>query len=152
MTEVDLKEYDVRIKIRREQMLDRTNLQVVEALAKWSTLPKSFRYIKRFQFKSGTHEGIVFDASLVRESKKNTAGGYVTSVNFNATQMMKSPMRYEMEVEALRGGKQASLLIGVATVLRGIQFFPSERSERAGRSELTHERYCWKHRNSPNGY
>jgi hypothetical protein len=70
MTELDLKEYDVRIKIRREQMLDRTNLQVVEALAKWSTLPKSFRYIKRFQFKSGTHEGIVFDASLVRDSSQ----------------------------------------------------------------------------------
>jgi SAM-dependent methyltransferase len=121
MTEVDLKEYDVRIKIRREQLLDRTNHQVVEALSKWNTLPKSFRYIKRFQFKSSTHEGIVFDASLVRESKKNTAGGYVTSVNFNATQIMRSPMRYEMEVEALRGGKQSSLLIGIATVLRGIQ-------------------------------
>lgn len=121
MTEVDLKEYDVRIKIRREQLLDRTNFQVVEALAKWNTLPKSFRYIKRFQFKSSTHEGIVFDASLVRESKKNTAGGYVTSVNFNATQIMRSPLRYEMEVEALRGGKQPSLLIGIATVLRGIQ-------------------------------
>lgn len=121
MTEVDLKEYDVRIKIRREQMLDKMNHQVVDALAKWSTVPKSFRYIKRFQFKSGIHEGIVFDASLVRESKKNTAGGYVTSVNFNAGQIMKSPMRYEMEVESLRGGQQKSLLIGIATVLRGIQ-------------------------------
>jgi hypothetical protein len=121
MTEMDMKDYDVRIKIRREQLLDRTNHQVVEALSKWSTLPKSFRYMKRFQFKSGVHEGIVFDASLVRESRKNTAGGYITSVNFNATQIMKSPMHYEMEVEALRGAEQKSLLVGVATVLRGIQ-------------------------------
>lgn len=121
MTEVDLKEYDVRIKIRREQMLDKTNHQVIDALSKWSTLPKSFRYIKRFQFKSGIHEGIVFDASLVRESRKNTAGGYVTSINFNATQMMKSPLHYEMEVELNRGGEQKSLLIGITTVLRGIQ-------------------------------
>lgn len=121
MTEVDLKEYDVRVKIRREQMLDKTNHQVIEALVKWKELPKSFRYIKRFQFKSAVHEGIVFDASLVRESRKNTAGGYVTSVNFNATQIMRSPMHYEMEVEALRGAEQKSLLIGIATVLRGIQ-------------------------------
>lgn len=121
ISEVDLKEYDVRIKIRREQMLDKTNHQVVDALSKWNTLPKSFRYIKRFQFKSGIHEGIVFDASLVRESKKNTAGGYVTTVNFNAGQIMKSPMRYEMEVESMRGGEQKSLMVGIATVLRGIQ-------------------------------
>lgn len=121
LTEVDLKDYDVRIKIRREQMLDRTNHQVVDALSKWGSLPKSFRYIKRFQFRSSTHEGIVFDASLVRESRKNVSGGYVTSVNFNATQIMKSPMHYEMEVESLRGGSQKSLLIGITTVLRGIQ-------------------------------
>jgi hypothetical protein len=121
LSEVDLKDYDVRIKIRREQMLERTNHQVVDALSKWGSIPKSFRYIKRFQFKSSTHDGIVFDASLVRESRKNTTGGYVTSVNFNATQIMKSPMRYEMEVESLRGGAQKSLLIGIATVLRGIQ-------------------------------
>jgi hypothetical protein len=121
LADVDLNEYDVRIKIRREQLLDMTNHQVVDALKKWSTLPKSFRYIKRFQFKSAAHAGIVFDASLVRESKKNTAGTYITSVNFAGANLMKQPMHYEVEVEASHGASKTSLLIGITTVLRGIQ-------------------------------
>jgi hypothetical protein len=121
LAEVDMNEYGVRIKLRREILLDATNHRVAEALAQWSKLPKSFRYIKRFTFRSTTHQNIVFDASIVKESKKDTRGGYITSTTFVGAQVMKQPTHYEIEVEAKAGAAQKSLLVGVTTVLRGMQ-------------------------------
>lgn len=121
LTEVDFNEYDVRIKLRRELPMDPLNHQVVDALANWAKLPKSFRYIKRYQFKSTTHAGIVFDASLVRSSRKDVRGAYITSMTFLDSGLSRQPIQYEMEVEALAGAKSMSMLVGVMTVLRGIQ-------------------------------
>lgn len=121
LTEVDLNEYDVRIKLRRELPMDPMNHQVAEALANWARLPKSFRYIKRYQFKSTTHAGIVFDASLVRSSRKDARGAYIPATNFLDSGLLRVPIQYEMEVEALAGAKAMSMLVGIMTVLRGIQ-------------------------------
>jgi predicted NAD-dependent protein-ADP-ribosyltransferase YbiA (DUF1768 family) len=121
ISEIDLNEYGVRIKIRREQMMDNLHHQIVETLAKWNSLPKSFRYIKRFSFRSAKHGDIVFDASLVRENRKDARGNYVQAVTFAEAGIMKQPLHYEMEVEAKPGATQKSFLIGVTAVLRGIQ-------------------------------
>jgi hypothetical protein len=122
ISEVDLDEYDVRIKVRRELPMDPTHRQVVESLAKWSTLPKTFRYIKRYKFKSTTHLGIIFDASLVRSSRRAARGGYVPALTFEESQLTRQPIQYEMEVEATPEAKSPmSLLVGITTVLRGIQ-------------------------------
>jgi hypothetical protein len=121
ISEIDLNEYGVRIKIRREQMMDNLHHQIVETLAKWNTIPKSFRYIKRFSFKSAKHGDIVFDASLVRENRKDSRGNYIQSLTFGEAGIMKQPVHYEMEVEAKPGATQKSFLIGVTAVLRGIQ-------------------------------
>jgi hypothetical protein len=121
ISEVDLNDYDVRIKIRRELPMDATHHQVIEALANWSTLPKTFRYIKRFKFKSTVHTGIIFDASLVRSSKRSAKGGYASALTFEESKLTKQPIQYEMEVEAMPEAKSMSFLVGITTVLRGIQ-------------------------------
>ena len=120
-SEVDLKEYGVRIKVRREYPLDKDDTRVFEALGKWASLPKSFRYIKRFSFASLHHKGIVFDASFVRENMKDRRGNYIQSTTFQGASISKQPVHYEMEVEALSGALQKSMMVGIACVLRGIQ-------------------------------
>lgn len=120
-SEVDLDEYGVRIKIRREHPLTKDDTRVLEALAKWPSLPKSFRHIKRYSFTSMHHKGIQFDASFVRENAKDARGNYRQSTTFTGAAISKQPVHYEMEVEALSGASQKSFMVGIASVLRGIQ-------------------------------
>lgn len=121
ISEIDLPDYDVRIKVRREITLPTTDPRVAEALGKWATLPKSFRYIRRYTFTSSHHGGIQFDASFVHENAKDRRGQYIQSTSFLGAEIHKQPTHYEMEVEALRGASKKSLMVGIAIVLRGIQ-------------------------------
>lgn len=120
-TDVDLRDYDVRIKIRREQTVPLDDPRVAQALAKWSTIPKTFRYMTRIRFSSTKYLGIVFDASFVKQSKLDTRGSYIPALTFLAAEITRQPIRYEMEVEATGTATQASLLTGIVHVLRGIQ-------------------------------
>ena len=120
-SEVDLRDYDVRIKLRRELALDALHPQVLEALGNWERIPKTFRYMKRFSFRSKMYGGIVFDASLVRSSKKNMRGDYIPGLTFQSADIAKQPVGYELEVEAMQGATQKALMIGVTTLLRGLQ-------------------------------
>lgn len=121
-SEIDLKDYGVRIKIRRELQLSKDDPRILEALGKWHTLPKSFRYMKRFSFQSVHHTGIQYDISFVRENRKDSRGSYIPSTTFLGAQISKQPVHFEVEVEALLGEAvlQKSFLIGIATVLRGL--------------------------------
>jgi len=121
VSEVDLADYDVRIKVRREHVLSVTDSRVMDACSKWATLPKSFRYIQRYGFTSMHHKGIQFDASFVRENKKDSRGQYIQSTTFTGANINKQPVRYEMEVESLMGATQKSLMVGITLVLRGLQ-------------------------------
>ncbi len=122
ISETDLKEYGVRIKLRRELPLSMDDPYVIDALSRWSSLPKSFRYIQRFSFTSGQHKGIQFDLSFVRENVKDRRGQYVQSSTFTGANISKQPIHYEAEVEVIRGSaKQKSLLVGIVTLLRGLQ-------------------------------
>lgn len=120
-SEAELNDYDVRIKVRREITLPVTDPRVAEALGKWSTLPKAFRFIQRYSFTSLHHKGIQFDASFVHENKKDRRGNYVMSTTFLGAAINKQPAHYEVEVEALTGASQKSLMVGIALVLRGLQ-------------------------------
>ena len=120
-SEVDLKEYGVRIKIRRELPLSMDDPRVIDALSRWSTLPKSFRYIQRFSFTSMQHKGIQFDASFVRQNAKDRRGQFIQATTFSGANITKQPIQYEMEVEALSGAELGSLRVGIVSVLRGIQ-------------------------------
>ncbi len=120
-TEVDWKEYGVRVKLRRELPLAMDDVRVRDVLSRWATIPKSFRLIKRYSFSSLQHKGLVFDLSLVRQSKKSPRGDFIPATTFTGAEIVKQPIQYEAEVEALKGATFKSLLVGVATVLRGIQ-------------------------------
>lgn len=122
-SEIDLKEYGVRVKIRRELPLNADDPRVVDAIGKWQTLPKSFRYMKRFSFHSTFHKGIQYDISFVRQNRTDARGSFIPATTFAGAQITKQPVVYEVEVEVLHGESavQKSLMIGIATVLRGIQ-------------------------------
>ncbi len=120
-TEVDWDEYGVRVKLRRELPLSVDDVRVRDALSRWASLPKSFRYIKRYSFSSLQHKGLVFDLSVVRQNKKSPRGDFIPAASFTAAEIAKQPMVYEAEVEATAGATFKSLLVGIGTVLRGIQ-------------------------------
>ena len=120
-TEADLPEYGVRVKLRREFVVPLDDPRVAHALAKWSSTPKTFRYMTRFRFTSTKYLGIVFDASFVKSNPTDKRGSYIPSTTFLGAGITRQPIQYELEVEATAGAPQASLLTGIVAVLRGIQ-------------------------------
>jgi len=125
-SEVELPDYDVRVKIRRELMLARDDSRVLSALANWHAINKSFRYIKRYSYTSDKNPNVRYDISLVRENKKDARGHYISSKSFGGADINRQPIHYEIEVEIVRstGEKKASvntLCNGIMNVLRGIQ-------------------------------
>lgn len=128
LAEVDVADYNLRIKLRREQPLTAKNVRVLSLLKTWSTQLKSFRYIKRYSFYSAKFPGLRFDASFVRQSAYvrgpgGREGGFDRKHTFQEANLGAQPLRFEMEVEARpgRGLKLAEFLTGISYVLRGIQ-------------------------------
>jgi hypothetical protein len=127
-SEVDIPDYNMRIKLRREQPLSVRNTRVLELMKTWHTELKSFRYIQRYSFYSAKFPGLRFDASFVRQSAyvRTTGGrdgGYDRKRTFQEANLGAQPLRFEMEVEAIPGKelKLKEFLTGVSYVLRGIQ-------------------------------
>lgn len=122
-SEVDIKEYGLRIKLRHELPLNIDDSRVQDALKKWASLPKAFRYIKRYSFLSAMQKGVQFDASFVRENKKDSRGSYIQATTFTGAQIQKQEVKYEMEIEAMRKDTplQKSFLVACVIVLRGLQ-------------------------------
>ncbi len=124
LTEVDWKEYGVRIKLRRETTLSIDDPRVREVVSRWATVPKSFRYIQRYSFTSLKHKGLQFDLSMVKQNEKDERGAFIQAATFTSAEIVKQPMNYEVEVEVVKGAEGASfqsLMVGIATVLRGLQ-------------------------------
>ena len=128
LAEVDVADYNLRIKLRREQTLSAKNVRVLSLLKTWSTQLKSFRYIQRYSFYSAKFPGLRFDASFVRQSAYvrgagGRDGGFDRKHTFQQANLGSQPLRFEMEVEALpgRGLKLTEFLTGISYVLRGIQ-------------------------------
>jgi mRNA capping enzyme, catalytic domain/mRNA capping enzyme len=120
-SEIDLPEYGVRVKLRREIPLSKDDPRVVDAVTRWASLPKAFRYMQRFSFTSLHWKGLQFDASFVRENRKDTRGNYIQATTFTNASIVKQPTHYELEVEALSGATKKALIFGIVSVLRGLQ-------------------------------
>jgi SAM-dependent methyltransferase len=117
--DITLHEYDgVKLKVRREREVEKDDERVKRALAGWTTSIKTFRYMKRYSFTSKTNPGVQFDATVVQQSKR-------PAKTLEESGVMKAPIHYEMELEALRsivGSKGMSgFLNGIARVLQGLQ-------------------------------
>jgi hypothetical protein len=123
---LDLPEYDVRFKVRREEELSKDDPRVLEMIKTWNTQKKAFRLIRRWSFEG---QGFRIDLSMVRQT--HSAVGrpdfeWVTS--FLQQNLLRDVPRYEVEVELLHDEstntkeKALRVLIGaVGEVMRAIQ-------------------------------
>ena len=130
---LDLKEYDTRIKIRREIPLDIQDPRVKSHYATWDQRVKFFRLIQRWTF---VGKGVIFDLSMVRSTKKDDRGLWKQVKKFYDEDLHHNIMReqpsYEIEVELDRESEDADtaekamncLVQGIGEVLKGIQRNP----------------------------
>lgn len=130
---VDLKEYDVRVKIRREIALAENDPVVLQMLGRWESQRKAFRLMRRWTFMDEAN-GVRFDLSMVRSSFTDARGTYLWQTRFGERDITRRPASYEMEVELLRTASAVAtpaaadaaakvlknLVRGVGEVLRGI--------------------------------
>lgn len=123
-TKLDLDDYDVRIKVRREVPLANDDPKIKEILTRWPNQKKAFRMIRRWTFRG---KGIRFDMSMIRSTSKNIKGEYRWVNSFNQEAFLENAPTYEIEVELIREEGLTppvavqNLVRGVGEVLRGIQ-------------------------------
>lgn len=132
---VDIKDYGVRVKARREEPLAKDDVTVRDLLNGWATQRKAFRILRRWTFMN-KEKGVRFDLSMVRSSPKGPRGDFIWQSRFQQRDITKEPAFYEIEVELLRPEGEAdtpdklaaltkeamkNLIGGVGEVLRGIQ-------------------------------
>lgn len=123
---IDLRDYDVRFKMRRESDMSHDDPLVVPIISNWTNQKKAFRLIRRWSFRG---KGIRFDLSMVRQSPTLPTGEFKWATRFLQQNILTEPPRYEVEVELLHDEKDtatpelayASLIRGVGEVLRAIQ-------------------------------
>jgi len=123
---IDIRDYHVRFKMRRESDLSHDDPLVAPMIANWSNQKKAFRLIRRWSFRG---KGIRFDLSMVRQSPITSTGEFQWATRFLQQNILNEPPRYEVEVELLHDEVDtetpelayASLIRGVGEVLRAIQ-------------------------------
>lgn len=125
LTQVDIQEYKLRIKSRREIQLPSDNPTIKEHLDKWRSIEKGFRYIRRWTFQGN---GVKFDLSMVRSTEKRENGEFRWVKNYKDREL-SAPV-YEIEVELEHEAfpekedaekAKKALLQACGEVLRGIQ-------------------------------
>jgi hypothetical protein len=123
---LDLDEYDVRIKLRREEELAPNDARIRELLERWTVHRKAFRLIRRWSFEG---RGIQFDLSIVRSTKSDPRGDFRWVRSFREHNFLKEIPTYEVEVELKRTVGTTpdveiaikDLVRGIGEVLRGVQ-------------------------------
>jgi hypothetical protein len=124
---LNLDEYNVRMKIRREQPIEGENAAVKQLLQNWGSERKAFRLIRRWSFEG---DGVRMDLSMVRQSPTvaERQGEYDWSTTFLQHNILNQIPRYEVEVELLRNSSTKTeeaalkaLIRGVGEVLRAVQ-------------------------------
>ena len=122
---LDLDEYGLRIKTRREKDLSPKDDMVTEILSAWPQIKKAFRLVKRWSFRG---QGITIDMSMVRSTPKNQRGEFMWQRKFLDVPLFEQPLQYEVEVELLRTPEMntpevatKNFIKGIGEVLRAIQ-------------------------------
>lgn len=121
-----LKEYDVKVKLRRELPLDMEDARVKAAITGWGQQAKYFRLIRRWSFEG---LGCRFDLSMVRSTIKDERGIWKRITSFQQQNVPAAPPTYEIEVELVRSAETTvnrdqalSVFIrGLGEILRGLQ-------------------------------
>jgi hypothetical protein len=124
---LDLGEYNIRFKVRREEELSNDDPRVLALLANWANQKKAFRLIRRWTFRG---KGIRIDMSMVRQTPNIPGKGeYEWATTFQQRNVLKEAPRYEVEVELLHDTEFTdspekalkALIGGVGEVQRAIQ-------------------------------
>ena len=124
---LDLKDYDIRFKVRREVSLSNDDQRVKDLLNNWGRQKKAFRLIRRWSFLG---KGIRVDMSMVRQSPIDIEkGGFQWVTRFQDRNVFLELPRYEVEVELLHDTPYTdteekalkALIVGVGEVQRAIQ-------------------------------
>ena len=124
---IDLKEYNIRFKVRREEDLSQDDPRVTQLLTTWENQKKAFRLIRRWTFRG---KGIRIDMSMVRQTPTVPGkGDFQWSSTFQQRNVFKEVPRYEVEVELLHDTEYTdspekalkALIGGVGEVQRAIQ-------------------------------
>jgi len=122
--QIDLDDYEVRIKVRRETDISYDDAAVKKIFTAWPQQRKAFRMIRRWAFDA---DGIRIDMSIVRSTQRLRSGEFKWQRSFREQDIMMSPPTYEIEVELLhKDGDTVEdamkrLVRGIGEVLRGIQ-------------------------------
>ena len=87
---VDIKDYGVRIKARREEPLAKDDVTVRDLLNGWATQRKAFRILRRWTFMN-REKGVRFDLSMVRSSPKGPRGDFIWQSRFQPRDITKEP-------------------------------------------------------------
>jgi len=123
-SQVDLDDYEVRIKTRREIKIGNSEAAIQDMFNKWPQQKKAFRMIRRWSFEES---GLRYDLSIVRSSARDSKGEFKWQRKFLDQDLSLSPYLYEIEVELIRldtdtvETAQKRLIKGIGDVLRGIQ-------------------------------
>ena len=123
-SQVDLDDYNTRIKVRRETALAPDDAQVMKLFENWPQQKKAFRMIRRWSFDG---DGIQIDMSIVRATQKVKSGEFKWQRRFRDQDVMTTSPTYEIEVELHRkegdtaGDALKRLVKGIGEILRGIQ-------------------------------
>ena len=134
---LDIASYGVRMKVRRENPLEKDDPTVRDMLNNWLGQRKAFRILRRWTF---VGKGVRFDLSMVRSTARSSKGDFIWQSRFQPDKggkdITKEPAFYEIEVELLRPESTPAndearasivkacvkdLIRGVGEVLRGIQ-------------------------------
>lgn len=124
---IDLNEYNIRFKVRREEELSDNDPRVEALLNNWENQKKAFRLIRRWTFRS---KGVRIDMSMVRQTFIVPGRGDFQWTNtFQQQNLFKQPPRYEVEVELLHDTEFTNtpenalkyLINGIGEVQRAIQ-------------------------------
>ena len=125
--DLDIREYDIRFKVRREEELSQDDPRVLDLLRTWNKQLKAFRLIRRWSFQG---KGIRIDLSMVRQTPSQPGSGeFQWSNTFQERNVLNEIPRYEAEVELLHDTEYTStpelalkaLIAGCGEVLRAIQ-------------------------------
>jgi hypothetical protein len=87
-SQVDLDDYDTRIKVRRETSMSPDDAQVTKLFEMWPQQRKAFRMIRRWSFEG---DGIRIDMSIVRATRKSPGGDFKWQRKFRDQDIMTSP-------------------------------------------------------------
>jgi len=123
-SQVDLDDYNTRIKLRRETSMAPDDAQIKKMFETWLQQRKAFRMIRRWSFET---DGLRIDMSIVRSTSKTRSGDYKWQRKFREQDIMKNPPSYEIEVELLHKpddtveAAMKRLVKGTGEILRGIQ-------------------------------